>query len=117
MCYIIKDMDRNKIIIPGSILLASIILGGFYFFAQINKQNSIERQQYATLEAEKEKQIRDYIAKRKLDCLEIWKEESKKYNNVRDWRYEPVVYDGGVIADNCEITYTNGKGEAFLKTY
>lgn len=110
-------MDRNKIIIPASILLASIILGGFYFFAQVGKQNSIERQQRAAIESDKEKQIRDYIAKRKMDCMEIWKEEGKKFNNVKDWKYEPMIYEGGVIGDNCEITYTNDKGEDFLKTY
>jgi len=35
----------NKLSLPATILIASIILGGFYYASQVSKQNSIEKQQ------------------------------------------------------------------------
>ncbi len=33
------DFDKlNKLTLPATILIASIILGGFYFASQVNKQ-------------------------------------------------------------------------------
>lgn len=47
-------MDKNKLILPISILLGCTILGGFFYATQINKQESIERQQQIDLQAKKE---------------------------------------------------------------
>ena len=41
----------NKLSLPATILIASIILGGFYYASQISKQNSIEKQQQIELQA------------------------------------------------------------------
>jgi membrane protein involved in colicin uptake len=50
-------MDNNKLILPVSILLACIILGGFYCVTEIYRQQSIgERQQAATQEKQVELQ-------------------------------------------------------------
>lgn len=39
-------MDKiNKLSLPATILIGSIILGGFYYASEANKQSSIERQQ------------------------------------------------------------------------
>lgn len=38
-------MDKTKLILPICILLGCIILGGFVYASQLNKQQSIERQQ------------------------------------------------------------------------
>ena len=39
-------MDRiNQLSLPTTIIIASIILGGFYYATQVNKQNSIEKYQ------------------------------------------------------------------------
>lgn len=35
----------NKLSLPAVILIASVILGGFYYASQINKRGSIEKQQ------------------------------------------------------------------------
>ncbi len=35
----------NKLSLPATILIASIVLGGFYYASEANKQKSIERQQ------------------------------------------------------------------------
>jgi len=134
-------MDKlNKLSLPATILIASLILGGFIFASQVIKQQSIERQQQIELEAkERQQQIelkakaeqdnRNYIAKRKLDCLAIYKTESDKFNNIRSWNYkepfktkDPLKKGGYIpihpIYDMCEIIYKDNKtGEDFSKYF
>lgn len=43
-------MNANKIALPVSIVLGCLILGGFFYSAQLEKQKSIERQQMRQLE-------------------------------------------------------------------
>lgn len=53
-----KIMEKlNKLSLPAVILVASVILGGFYFASQIAKQMSIEKQQQITIEQEKQEQL------------------------------------------------------------
>lgn len=52
-------MDKHKLILPISILLGCIILGGFFYASQINKQKSIERQQQAELKLKQDQQYRN----------------------------------------------------------
>jgi len=47
-------MDKNKLVLPISILLGCIILGSFYYTSQLNKQQFIEKQQQIDLQAKKE---------------------------------------------------------------
>jgi nitrogen fixation-related uncharacterized protein len=88
----------NKLSIPASILIGCVILGGFYYFTQVNKQNSIERQQQAELSDAKEKQARDFSASQKEACLNIYKQESSEWNNTNGWRYDEE-------ADDCYVQY------------
>ncbi len=44
-------MDKHKLILPISILLGCIILGGFFYASQVNKQKSIEKQQQIEIQA------------------------------------------------------------------
>lgn len=44
----------NKLSLPAVILIASLILGGFFYASQVNKQRSIERQQEIKIEQEKQ---------------------------------------------------------------
>ena len=46
----------NKLSLPATILMASLILGGFYYASEANKQNSIERQQQKELQAKKDQE-------------------------------------------------------------
>ena len=92
----------NKLSLPAVILIASIILGGFYYTGQVNKQRSIEKQQQIELEAKTEKENKDYEAKRKLDCLAIYKAESDKWNNVQDWHYSGTTTALGRLAGGRE---------------
>jgi len=82
---------KEKIILSVTILLASIILGGFYYATQISKQKSIEKQQQIKLQAEKE------LKKKEENILEKQKNEKRKKDiayalcveNAEDnyWRY------------------------------
>ncbi len=47
----------NKLVSPATILIASIILGSFFYASQVSKQRSIERQQEAKIQQEKQEQL------------------------------------------------------------
>ena len=53
----------NKLSLPAVILIASIILGGFYFLSEINKQRSIEKQQQIKIEQEGQEKLAEQEAK------------------------------------------------------
>ena len=64
----------NKLTLPATIIIASLILGGFFYATQVNKQQSIERQQEIKLqedrrieEAKTEQEHKKYVAKRKME--------------------------------------------------
>ncbi len=50
--------SKNKLILPTTIILASIILGGFIYASQLSKQQSIEKQNQAILD-EKQQTAKD----------------------------------------------------------
>jgi|SRR3989344_1508578 len=119
-------MDKNKLVLPISILLGCIVLGGFFYASQISKQNSIEKQQRIDLQAKTGQKKRDYIAKRKTDCLAIYKTESAKWNNVQGWEYDEPIDDPALSSynlsalnpDTCEIIYKDNKtGDTFSKNF
>ncbi|MCX6757961.1 MAG: hypothetical protein NTZ44_03730 [Candidatus Nomurabacteria bacterium] len=89
-------MDKiNKLSLPASILIASIVFGGFYYFSQLNKQKSIERMQETALAQEKksenssvEKQIQDEYRKeceasqnKTIEQLNDFLDTCSKYNS------------------------------------
>ena len=95
----------NKLAIPATIIIASLILGGFFYASQISKQKSIEKQQKIKLlsiekqqqikieqerqetEAKAEQDKRDYIAKRKTECYELFRDEQSRVSNVSNYGY------------------------------
>lgn len=90
-----KIKERRKLALPITIILGCLVLGGFYYATQVNKRESIERQQQLELDAKSEQEKikaeqdkKEYLADRKNDCLDIYKTESDKWNNVRGWRYD-----------------------------
>ncbi|MBI4093258.1 MAG: hypothetical protein HY420_05025 [Candidatus Kerfeldbacteria bacterium] len=102
-------MTLGKSFLPIAIVLASLIIGGSFYAIQINKQQSIERQQQLDLqekhraeEAKSEQDNKEFVAQRKSDCLDIYKTESDKWNNVRGWRYDEE-------GDKCMIRYKDDK--------
>lgn len=69
-------MDKHKLILPVSILLGCIILGGFYYTSQISKQNSIQIQTNNLLQ----KQQEDLFNKNQ-DCFKYKEVLEKKLLN------------------------------------
>ena len=108
-------MDKiNKLTLPATILIASIILGGFYYASQVNKQKSIERQQEVKMAQEK----KEYIAKRKGECYAIYEKERKQYNNVENFGYiEPSDNIFSLNSDTCEIIYKDKKTGEYFRNY
>ena len=51
----------TKLLLPVTIIIASLILGGFFYASQVNKQRSIERQQQIKIEQEKQAKIKSII--------------------------------------------------------
>ncbi len=51
----------NKLSLPVTILLASIILGGFYYASEFNKQKSIEKQQQVKIQQERQEKLANEI--------------------------------------------------------
>lgn len=129
-----------------SIAIVIILIGlsiSYYFFiflpqkekSRIEAENAkVEQQKQEQLLADqqkKEQEQKDYIAKRKSDCLAIYKAESDKWNNVQEWHYiEPsdnkpsgsgILYkslSSLLHSDTCEIIYKDPKtGENFSKYY
>jgi nitrogen fixation-related uncharacterized protein len=64
---------QNKSLLPIAIIIASIILGGFFYATQKNKQDSIERQQGVKLQEEG----KQYEAEKALEELKLKQEECK----------------------------------------
>ncbi len=95
----------NKIGLPASILIASVIIGGFVYASQISKQFSIEKQQLIEKEIKEKQENRDYAAKQKVACMDIYSTEGKKWNNVTSWNYDAEK-------DECVITYKDPNKKA-----
>ncbi|MDA1334778.1 MAG: hypothetical protein O2794_02035 [bacterium] len=57
----------NKLSLPAVILIASIILGGFFYASQVNKQRFIERQQQIKTETELAKELKEQQAKEEAE--------------------------------------------------
>lgn len=73
--------------------LVSIIILGFILTAGIIVHTNNVRLEQEKLEAQ-----REYIADQKSACLDIYKQENGKWNNVNSWRYDE-------IADSCFVEY------------
>lgn len=85
---IIKKL--NKLSLPTVILIASLIVGGFYYASEVNKQQSIERQQQIKIEQEKQdqltKELKEQEAKTKAEqalntCIANAEESSSNFWN------------------------------------
>ena len=102
-------MSKDKLIYPIAIVISTIIIGGSLYAIQINKQDSIERQQRIELEFKKkeaeakiEQEQKEYVAKRKSECYEIEQKERKNWNNIEGHYYDE-------IRDVCEVKYKNNQ--------
>ncbi|MDO8486209.1 MAG: hypothetical protein Q7S77_00720 [Candidatus Staskawiczbacteria bacterium] len=97
-------MDKHKLILPISILLGCIILGGFFYASQINKQKLTERQLQAELKLKQEQQYQNEQAeKNKKVALE-------QCLSLAETRYEIAM--GYQINGTIEVPVWSPKGIA-----
>jgi len=83
-------MKIKDVSIPLAIIISSLILGGFLYAIQINKQNSIERQ-------------RVYVDSfgNELKCQNLLKDLKNKWHNVVGIYYSDFW-------NTCMVKYTEG---------
>ena len=71
----------NNLSLPATIVIASLILGGFYYASQVSKQNSIEKQERIVAEEKKnEESKKEFLLQ---SCLDDAQEKYKK--SVQYW--------------------------------
>lgn len=117
----------NKISLPATILIASLILGGFYYASEVSKQKSIERQQKIKIEQENkiqfEKNTQEAISqtesKEALDtCLSGAEKEAERLNQALVDYGKSKDYKGidlsGAFAD-VKTQLEKDKSECFKK--
>ena len=111
---------NNKLILPATILIASLILGGFYYASQVSKQRQ---------------ENKEFVAQRRTECYKFYNYIKSKYSNVYDYSYDEkknvcaIVYenpdwkegdplDGEFVdTDGDGLTDTYKEGEYFTKEY
>jgi hypothetical protein len=72
-------MDKSKLIMPISILLGCLILGGFFYASQINKQQSIEEQQQIDLKAKTDQQQAEKTNNNDFDLQQKCSQQAKTF--------------------------------------
>jgi hypothetical protein len=102
-----------KISVIIAILLISLSVAYYYFVFLPNKekeklemqrqeQTRKELQQQAEQEYQREQKKKEYIAKRKKECYDIYLQEKKLWSNVEDFSYSEV-------RDVCIVVYKSSK--------
>ena len=104
----------NKLSLPAVILIAAIILGGFYFAVEYNKQRSIEKQQQIKIEQEMQEKLAEQQVKEEaeqaLDTCIANAEES--YHNQWDRECKALDRLTSKCIDINELSY-----DEYLKKY
>lgn len=104
----------NELSLPATIIIGSIIFGGFYYATEVNKQESIDRQQ----KINNQQEDREYASKRRDECYTIYERERKQYSNViASHYYEPSDNPYDYMQDKCEVTYKDEKTEKEFNNY
>ena len=86
-------MEKDKLILPITIIVAVLILGGFYYATQVSKQRSIEKQQQLELS---EKEVEETERKTKLDeCMNL-----AKSNYSSNWQANCIAK--GLMSEKCQ---------------
>ena len=76
-------MKNKEFILPVAIVVGCIALGGFYYGVQINKQNSIEKQQQIKIEdareARESEEQKQQEEERELEAKEAQRKQALSY--------------------------------------
>lgn len=109
----------NKLPLPITILLASLILGGFFYASQVNKQESIERQQLEEqLSKERVRQALDTcIADAEERSSNFWNRECKAKGllTTKCISLNEITFDEYVKQNNISQDKTSSAIEDFYK--
>lgn len=99
-------MEAKNIILAISIIVAGFIIGYFVYLGQINKQESIERQQEMIIkqqelkeQLEREKEKEETAFNNNLKCQDLLPQLRRRWNNVVG-----IYYDK--YRNNCMVKYT-----------
>lgn len=82
-----STMTKKDYILPVSIVLGCFILGLFFYLSQVEKQESIERQQELKSQQDKEKELFE----NNLKCNNVLTDLKKRWNNVVGISYSPYM--------------------------
>lgn len=97
----------NKLSLPATIIIASLILGGFFYASQVSKQKSIESQQEIKLQDDRRQQeiknTTEELQLKQAECKSLSAGVMKEWNNVVG-----VTYDNAFWKE-CVVTYTDTK--------
>lgn len=94
----------NKLILPATILIASVILGGFYYLTQISKQRSIEKQVQVNIEQENQTRIEKQAEVDKQQ--QILLEKQQKETKIKELCSVQLQRNGNYLVSN-ETLNTN----------
>jgi len=100
-------LNKEKLIFPVVILLASLVLGGFYYASQVSKQKSIERQQ--TLKLEEERKTEEAKLAKEQEAKD---EAVKKIENEKQIRQDCQEEANGTAKDLLRKKYEMESNEA-----
>jgi len=103
----INKLTFPNITLPATILIASLILGGFYYASQVNKQRSIERQQQ--IKIEQQRQAKEEAEQALNACLA---DAEEAYSNLWDKECKALGKLTSKCIDINELSYNE-----YLKKY
>jgi hypothetical protein len=89
------------VLIFSALLVTFSVFYYFVIFLPQKEQTRLEQQEQERL-AKEENERKEYIAKRKKDCYDIYLQEKKEWSNVEDFDYSE-------IRDVCIVTYKSNE--------
>ena len=108
-------IKENKMIL--AIILASFILGVFYYASQISKQNSIERQQQAEIYARQ----KEFETKEKVNDTKIMKSELDREACTKEAKESAIISYKKLCAERKRILKHSNviceEGMYYIDTY
>lgn len=96
-----KNLDKNKLILPIGIIIGCLILGFFLLEIQKNKQESIERQQVLKTEQSQS----DQFFSNNLKCQDLLKDLQDRWNNIVGIYYQGNDNMFAVGKNTCIVKY------------
>jgi type II secretory pathway pseudopilin PulG len=103
-------MNKGKLVLPISILLGCIILGGFYYASEANKQRSIEMQQQLNLDQQQatldqQSSHNNLIVSEKSDCAKQARETTaSEYRGKNCHDSGGVTINGYYLPDSADCS-------------